>query len=212
MRGRIDIINSTLGKALGGAAGPSLALSEPILRRARPGPRPHPAPAPRPPPRPHPRPRPRPRPRPHPRPVPVLIRAVSTAGGYTSSTKELATILRQRSRPYLFSNALPPAVVAAASCALDKLMTSTELRDRLQANTVHFRRAMAQAGFKTKGVDHPIVPIMLGDARLASEFADEMLKRDIYVIGFSYPVVPVGTFAAANCCRWPHATPMRSSV
>ena len=198
---------------------PSLSPSPSSAEPACPPPPPGPAP------RPHPRPARAPvliralsssAPCPHPRPVlirvPVLIRAVSTAGGYTSSTKELATILRQRSRPYLFSNALPPAVVAAASCALDKLMTSTELRDRLQANTVHFRRAMAQAGFKTKGVDHPIVPIMLGDARLASEFADEMLKRDIYVIGFSYPVVPVGTFAAANCCRWPHATPMRSSV
>ena len=133
-------------------------------------------------------------------------------GGYTSSSKEVTTILRQRSRPYLFSNALPPPVVAAASSALDKLMASTRLRDHLQANTQRFRSAMAAAGFKIKGVDHPIVPIMLGDARLASEFAEDMLKRDIYVIGFSYPVVPVGTYerwgrrggerrAARTCAR-----------
>jgi glycine C-acetyltransferase len=122
-----------------------------------------------------------------------------TLGGYTSSTAEVATILRQRSRPYLFSNALPPAVVAAASASLDKLMASTDLCDRLRANTAHFRSALARGGFTTKGVDHPIVPIMLGDARLAAEFADDMLQRDIYVIGFSYPVVPVG--ARGPCAR-----------
>ena len=105
----------------------------------------------------------------------------------------MTTILRQRSRPYLFSNALPPAVVAAASAAFDVLMQSTELRDQLQENTRHFRDAMTKAGFTIKGKDHPIVPIMLGDARLAAEFAEDMLKRDIYVIGFSYPVVPHGT-------------------
>ncbi|XP_061395768.1 2-amino-3-ketobutyrate coenzyme A ligase, mitochondrial [Musca vetustissima] len=131
--GSVDIINSTLGKALGGAA-----------------------------------------------------------GGYTTGPKELITFLRQKSRPYLFSNTLPPAVVATGTKVLDMLLKSSELTEKVQTNTKHFRDAMTKAGFTIAGENHPICPVMLGDARLASIFADEMLKRGIYVIGFSYPVVPKG--------------------
>lgn len=130
---RIDIINSTLGKALGGAT-----------------------------------------------------------GGYTAASKPIVEMLRQRSRPYLFSNTIAPPVVGAAIDTYDILMKSTALRDKLEDNTQRFRSKITKAGFKTKGVDHPIVPIMLGDAQLAGKFADEMLERGIYVIGFSYPVVPMG--------------------
>ncbi|XP_065086598.1 2-amino-3-ketobutyrate coenzyme A ligase, mitochondrial [Ochlerotatus camptorhynchus] len=133
MLGRCDIINSTLGKALGGAA-----------------------------------------------------------GGYTTGPKELVDLLRQKSRPYLFSNSLPPPVVASAMKVIEMLMESAKLTARVQSNTKRFRDAMTKAGFTISGMDHPISPVMLGDARLASAFADEMLKRGIYVIGFSYPVVPKG--------------------
>ncbi|XP_055619183.1 2-amino-3-ketobutyrate coenzyme A ligase, mitochondrial [Toxorhynchites rutilus septentrionalis] len=133
MMGRCDIINSTLGKALGGAA-----------------------------------------------------------GGYTTGPRELVDLLRQKSRPYLFSNSLPPPVVASAAKVIDMLMGSNTLTARVQSNTKRFRDAMTKAGFTISGMDHPISPVMLGDARLASVFADEMLKRGIYVIGFSYPVVPKG--------------------
>lgn len=129
--GRVDIINSTLGKALGGAA-----------------------------------------------------------GGYTTGPKELIDLLRQKSRPYLFSNSLPPAVVAAGIKVLDLIMSSDQLPKQIQKNTEHFRSAMTRAGFKIAGMDHPICPVMLGDAKLASAFAEEMLRRGIYVIGFSFPVVP----------------------
>jgi glycine C-acetyltransferase len=114
------------------------------------------------------------------------------AGGYTTGSKELISLLRQRSRPYLFSNSLPPAVVAAASKVLDLLMNGSELVHKLQNSTKYFRSVLKDAGFSLKGDDHPIVPVMLGDARLAAEFADEMLEKGIYVIGFSYPVVPQG--------------------
>ncbi|KAI9337950.1 glycine C-acetyltransferase [Obelidium mucronatum] len=134
VEGRIDIINSTLGKAVCGAA-----------------------------------------------------------GGYTASSKEVVDILRQRSRPYLFSNTLPPAVVGAAQKAFELIDTEgVQLREQLQANTNLFRSRMAAAGFTLKGDNHPIVPVMLGDAKLASDVADDMLKKGIYVIGFSYPVVPKG--------------------
>ena len=132
-KGRVDIINSTLGKALGGAA-----------------------------------------------------------GGYTTGSKELVSLLRQKSRPYLFSNTLPPPVVAAASKVFDLLMDGTDLTTKVVENTQLFRSKMTEAGFTIAGEDHPICPVMLGDARLAVEFADEMLRRDIYVIGFTFPVVPVG--------------------
>jgi glycine C-acetyltransferase len=131
--GRVDIVTSTLGKALGGAA-----------------------------------------------------------GGFTSGRKEAVDLLRQRSRPYLFSNSVAPAIAGASVAVLDLLSATTELRDRLMANAQHFREKMTAAGFRIKDGFHPIVPIMLGDAKLAQEVAAEMLKERVYVIGFSYPVVPKG--------------------
>ncbi len=131
--GRVDVITSTLGKALGGAS-----------------------------------------------------------GGFTSGRKEIVAMLRQRSRPYLFSNTVAPAIVGAALEAFEMLSATTELRDRLEANTTYFREAMTKAGFAIRPGEHAIVPIMLGDAALAGRMADAMLERGIYVIGFSYPVVPKG--------------------
>lgn len=130
---RIDIITSTLGKALGGAS-----------------------------------------------------------GGFTAGRQEIVDLLRQRSRPYLFSNSVPPALVTASIACLDILSETTELRDRLEANTQRFRAAMTAAGFAITEGDHPIVPIMLGDARVATEMASRLLAEGIYVIGFSFPVVPKG--------------------
>jgi len=130
---RVDIINSTLGKALGGAA-----------------------------------------------------------GGYTTGPQELITLLRQRARPYLFSNSLPPPVVACASKVFDLLMGSAGFPEQVQANTDRFRSQMTDAGFTIAGDNHPISPVMLGDAKLASTMSDKMLEKGIFVIGFSYPVVPVG--------------------
>ncbi len=131
--GRVDIITSTLGKALGGAS-----------------------------------------------------------GGYTSARKEIVELLRQRSRPYLFSNTLAPAIAATSVAVLDILTESTALRDKLEANTKQFRAGMTERGFDITPGDHPIVPIMLGDAVLATKMADMMLDEGVYVIGFSYPVVPKG--------------------
>ncbi len=131
--GRIDIITSTLGKALGGAS-----------------------------------------------------------GGFTSARKEIVALLRQRSRPYLFSNTVAPPIVAASITCLDLLSASTELRDKLEANTMQFRAGMTAAGFDIRPGVHPIVPIMLGDARLSMQMADALLEEGIYVIGFSFPVVPRG--------------------
>jgi glycine C-acetyltransferase len=133
VRGRVDIITGTLGKALGGAL-----------------------------------------------------------GGFTAARREIVAMLRQRSRPYLFSNSLPPAVVGASLAVLDLLRGSRELRDRLAANTQRFRAGLAAAGFELKPGEHPIVPIMLHDERLAHEFAARLLEEGIYVIGFSHPVVPRG--------------------
>jgi len=129
--GRVDVITSTLGKALGGAS-----------------------------------------------------------GGFVAASKEVVELLRNRSRPYLFSNSLAPSIVAASLAVMDLLTGSSELRDRLAANTRRFRAGMTAAGFAIKPGVHPIVPVMLGDARLAAEFAAQMLVEGIYVIGFSYPVVP----------------------
>jgi glycine C-acetyltransferase len=131
--GRVDIVTSTLGKALGGAS-----------------------------------------------------------GGFTASRREIVALLRQRSRPYLFSNTLPPALVCAGLACLEMLSGTTALRDRLAASTAWFRRAMIEAGFAIRPGDHPIVPIMLGDARVAHAMAADLLDRGIYVVGFSYPVVPRG--------------------
>ncbi|MBT6449498.1 MAG: glycine C-acetyltransferase [Verrucomicrobiales bacterium] len=114
------------------------------------------------------------------------------SGGYTSGRAEIVEYLRQRSRPYLFSNTVAPSIVAASIKALDLLNASTELRDRLEANTKFFRDQMAGSGFEILEGTHPITPIMLGDAALATQFADAMLDKGIYVIGFSFPVVPKG--------------------
>jgi glycine C-acetyltransferase len=132
--GRVDIITSTMGKALGGAS-----------------------------------------------------------GGFTASRKEIVELLRQRSRPYLFSNTLPPVIAASAVTIIDLLSKSTERRDKLERNTMHFRKAMTDAGFDIRPGVHPIVPIMLYNAKLAQDFARDMYAEGIYVIGFFYPVVPRGT-------------------
>lgn len=131
--GRVDVITSTLGKALGGAA-----------------------------------------------------------GGFTSARKEIVELLRQRSRPYLFSNTMAPPIVFAAMKVFELLSKTTELRDKLENNTMHFRDKMTKAGFEIKPGVHPIVPIMLYDAPLAQKFASKLLDMGIYVIGFFYPVVPKG--------------------
>ncbi len=114
------------------------------------------------------------------------------SGGYTSGRAEIIEYLRQRSRPYLFSNTVAPSIVAASIKAIELLNASTNLRDRLEANTKLFREQMAGSGFHILEGTHPITPIMLGDAALASRFADAMLEKGVYVIGFSYPVVPQG--------------------
>lgn len=114
------------------------------------------------------------------------------SGGYTSGRKEIVELLRQRSRPYLFSNTLCPSIAGASIAALCLLKQSTALRDTLEANTRYFRAEMTAAGFDIVPGEHSIVPVMLGDAALASKFADAMLERGVYVIGFSYPVVPQG--------------------
>jgi glycine C-acetyltransferase len=131
--GRVDVITSTLGKAMGGAS-----------------------------------------------------------GGFTAGPKEVVELLRNRSRPYLFSNTLTPPIAASALVAFDLITETTELRDKLENNTRHFREKMTAAGFAIKPGDHPIVPIMLGEAKLAVDMASDMLAEGIYVIGFSYPVVPKG--------------------
>ena len=133
VRGRVDIITGTLGKALGGAL-----------------------------------------------------------GGFTAARKEIVALLRQRSRPYLFSNTLPPSVVGAGIAVFDLLTQTTELRDRLEANTKRFRAGLVAAGFDIKPGEHPIVPIMLYDEKLAHALAAKLLEKGIYVIGFSFPVVPKG--------------------
>ena len=131
--GRVDILTSTLGKALGGAS-----------------------------------------------------------GGFTATSRLIADLLRQRSRPYLFSNALAPPIVGASLAVLELLESTTDLRDRLLANARRFREGMSAAGFTVKPGFHPIVPVMVGDARLAADMAHDLLEEGIYVIGFSYPVVPRG--------------------
>ena len=131
--GRVDIVTSTMGKALGGAS-----------------------------------------------------------GGFTSGRQEIVDFLRQRSRPYLFSNTVAPAIICATITCLNMLSKTTELRDQLESNTLEFRKRMTEAGFDIKHGVHPIVPIMLGDANLAQSMAADLLEKGIYVIGFSFPVVPKG--------------------
>jgi glycine C-acetyltransferase len=133
VKGRIDILTGTLGKALGGAS-----------------------------------------------------------GGYTSGRKEVVQLLRQRSRPYLFSNSVAPPIVAASLKVLELVSTSDHLRDRLRANTAFFREAMTDAGFAILPGEHPIVPVMFGDAAVAARMAELLLTKGVYVVAFSYPVVPMG--------------------
>ena len=115
------------------------------------------------------------------------------SGGYVSGKKEIIALLRQRSRPYLFSNTLAPVIAATSITALELITRSTELRDRLEANTKRFRDGLERAGLPLHPGTHPIVPVMLGDAALSQRFAARMLERGIYVVGFFHPVVPQGT-------------------
>lgn len=114
------------------------------------------------------------------------------SGGFTTGRQAIVDLLRQRSRPYLFSNTLPPPLVAAAIKVFEMLSTSTELRDKVNDNALYFRKRMTEAGFDIRPGTHPIAPVMLGDAKLAQQFAQELLAEGIYVIGFFYPVVPQG--------------------
>lgn len=114
------------------------------------------------------------------------------SGGYTSGRQEIVDMLRQRSRPYLFSNTVAPAICAATIKVLDMLSKSTELRDHLQENTHYFRKGMRAAGFEVDEGDHPIVPVMLGDAVLAQKMSQKLLERGVYAIGFFFPVVAKG--------------------
>jgi glycine C-acetyltransferase len=114
------------------------------------------------------------------------------AGGFTTGKKEIVELLRQRSRPYLFSNSIAPAIVGASIAVIDLLASTTELRDRLMRNASRFREGVTRAGLSVREGSTPIVPVMLGDARVAQEMATKMLGEGIYVIGFSYPVVPKG--------------------
>jgi glycine C-acetyltransferase len=114
------------------------------------------------------------------------------SGGYIAARREVIEWLRQRSRPYLFSNSIPPVVAAASLAVLDLLEGGTQLREQLMENARYFRAAMTQAGFDLKPGEHPIIPVMLGDAALATRMADALLARGVYVIGFSFPVVPKG--------------------
>jgi glycine C-acetyltransferase len=114
------------------------------------------------------------------------------SGGYTSGRKPVIDWLRQRSRPYLFSNSIPPIIAAASVRVLDLLESGDHLRTQLRANAQHFRRGMSAAGFQLVPGEHPIIPVMLGDAKIATEFAQRLLNHGVYVIGFSFPVVPHG--------------------
>jgi glycine C-acetyltransferase len=114
------------------------------------------------------------------------------SGGYTSGKKEVVSWLRQRSRPYLFSNSVAPPIVAASIKVFETMQHGDALRKQLIDNTAHFRQRMSAAGFTLSGKDHAIIPVMLGDAKLASDMADKMLQKSVYVVGFSFPVVPKG--------------------
>ena len=114
------------------------------------------------------------------------------SGGFTSGRKEIIDMLRQRSRPYLFSNSVAPSICAASLSVLERLEQSTELRDKLERNTHYFRKGMQAAGFEVGDGDHPIVPVMLGDANLAQEMSKRLLEKGVYAIGFFFPVVPKG--------------------
>jgi glycine C-acetyltransferase len=115
------------------------------------------------------------------------------SGGFTAASRDVCALLRQRSRPYLFSNALAPPIVGASLAVLELLDGTTDLRDRLMANAARFRKGVAAAGFTIPPGIHPIVPVMIGDARLANAMAADLLAEGVYVVGFSFPVVPKGT-------------------
>ena len=114
------------------------------------------------------------------------------SGGYTSGRKEIVAWLRQRSRPYLFSNSIAPMIAATSIAVLDLLEKDNALQEQLHDNAAYFRERMTQRGFELKPGEHPIIPIMLGDARLAADMSDRVLRRGVYVVGFSFPVVPKG--------------------
>jgi glycine C-acetyltransferase len=114
------------------------------------------------------------------------------SGGFTAGKREVIEWLRQRSRPYLFSNSVAPAIVSASIRVLDLLESGDNLRDSLRRNSAHFRKRMSDAGFTLAGADHAIIPVMLGDAKLAAEMSARMLNEGVYVVGFSFPVVPKG--------------------
>jgi len=113
-------------------------------------------------------------------------------GGFTAARREVVQTLRQKSRPYLFSNSLAPSIAGASLSVLQRLASSTELRDRLHANTAHFRRSIAELGFTIKPGTHPVVPVMLFDAPVAQKFAQRLYELGVLVTGFFYPVVPMG--------------------
>ena len=114
------------------------------------------------------------------------------SGGFTSGRKEIVGWLRQRSRPYLFSNSVAPAIAATSIAVLDLLESDDSLRTRLHENAAYFRSGMTELGFELKAGEHPIIPVMLGDARVATDMADKLLDHGIYVVGFAFPVVPQG--------------------
>ena len=114
------------------------------------------------------------------------------SGGYTSGRKEVVGWLRQRSRPYLFSNSVAPMIAASSIAVLDLLERDNSLQQQLHKNAAYFRERMTERGFDLKPGEHPIIPVMLGDARLATQMADKLLERGVYVVGFSFPVVPKG--------------------
>ena len=114
------------------------------------------------------------------------------SGGYTSGRKEVVGWLRQRSRPYLFSNSVAPMIAATSIAVLDLLERDNSLQEQLHENAAHFRGKMTERGFDLKPGEHPIIPVMLGDAKLATTMADKLLERGVYVVGFSFPVVPKG--------------------
>jgi len=128
------------------------------------------------------------------------------SGGYTSGRKEIIALLRQRSRPYLFSNTLAPVITAVSLKILEMLTRSTELRDRLRANTAHHLSAMRAAGFDVGAGTHPIVPIMLGEATAAQRMASEVLARGVYAVGFFFPVVPHGKARVRSQVSAAHTT------
>lgn len=130
------------------------------------------------------------------------------SGGYTSGRKEMIDLLRQRSRPYLFSNSIAPPIVAASLKVFEMLSASTEWRDRVEENTTYFRQAMTEAGFTLAGADHPICPVMLGDAALSQKFSERLLDHGIYAIGFFYPVVPEGKARIRTQISAAHDRPM----